>query len=90
MSYKVKPEDVPPELAKTLLEWTSIVPRQARAKVAEMANQMIEAGLVSPPCRILRSKHGTLVTGAIYIDDDHAQSDASPGDSSEHYMGQTE
>lgn len=45
----IKPGDVTPELAKALLGWTSIIPRQARQKVADMANAMIEAGLVSPP-----------------------------------------
>lgn len=59
--HKVKPEDVPPELAKILLEWTSIVPRQARGKVAEMANQMIEAGLVSPPCHVIKHDDGYVI-----------------------------
>ena len=88
----IKPQDVPEDfvgIAEELFEdghWSN----NTKVNVARFLNAAIEAGIVSPPVRILRSKFGVLEKGVLYVDDNEAQSHASPGGSSEHYRGQTE
>jgi hypothetical protein len=91
MAFKIKPEDVTQEILELAMErfenayWNDVTSQN----VADFLEDAVEAGLVSPPCRILRSKHGYLHKGEIYIDDNTAQTSAMPGDSSEHWKGQT-
>lgn len=84
----IKPEDITHDL---IIDWIKDgVSHSWPDFIARRLNAAIEAGIVSPPCRILRSQWGSLQTDAIYIDDNAAQAAASPGDSSEHWKGQTE
>lgn len=54
MSYKVKPEDVTLELAEKC--WLHVRGEGPSAKwsISEVINAAIEAGLVSPPCWVMR------------------------------------
>jgi hypothetical protein len=76
------------QLNKKMAEYTALI-AQKNDYVAGVANILIEAGVVSPPVRILRSQFGVLDRTYLFADDNEAQSHASPGDSSEHYRGQT-
>ena len=77
----IKPEDIVSETLRGQ--------RLSADFIAAVLNAAIESGIVSPPCRVLRSKYGTLYPEVLYPSDDVAQSNASPGDSSEHWKGQT-
>lgn len=87
----IKPSDIPDDLESMCqgIEWFQCGDMDKPA-VAAVLNAAIEAGVVSPPVRILRSRFGVLEKGMLYVDDNEAQSHASPGGSSEHYWGQAE
>lgn len=83
----ISPEDIDNVVAEKILR-DGLRMSFPNTMVAAILNAAIEAGVVSPPCRILRSRFGGLQPG-IYKSDNEAQSHASPGDSSEHWKGQT-
>ena len=87
----IKPVDIPEEIGRTAWRIAVTSDKSGRRHLlAATLHAAIEAGLVSPPVRILRDRFGVLETGVLYVDDNESQSHASPGGSSEHYRGQTE
>ena len=84
----IKNSDISIELAERINDCV-VYYDGPQVDVAAVANILIEAGVVSPPVRILRSQFGVLDRTYLFADDNEAQSHASPGDSSEHYRGQT-
>ena len=91
----IKPGDISDELIEKAEaeckyntgEWDCADGKEVAAAIL---NAAIKTGVVSPPVRILRSRFGVLDRTYLFIDDNKAQSHASPGDSSEHWKGQTE
>lgn len=93
----IKPEDVPESLVydvyaqmKKCLELDELgMPVSTQQQIADLLNLCVEAGVVSPPVRILRDNFGVLEKSVLYVDDNEAQSHASPQGRSEHWKGQT-
>ena len=82
----IRPEDIPDELIEKLVR-----PRKSddwKQQIADDLNVMIEEGVVSPPCHVLRHEDGTLKgdrDGAIWVGAGKARFSIF-----EHYRGQTE
>jgi hypothetical protein len=88
--YKITAEMINDELERRFINAMLDAGEPFKAEFAALLNAAIEAGLVSPPCRILRSKCGQLLSGTIYPDDDAALSSGFSGDTAEHWKGQAD
>lgn len=60
MSYHVNPEDVTEHARMRIVNAINNSDRDFESEVAAILNAAIEAGLVSPPCKVARDNDGTL------------------------------
>jgi Cu/Ag efflux pump CusA len=90
----IKPEDITESTRREIVRAINNADRDFESEVAAIANVLIEAGVVSPPCYCLRwngelQTHGTACPNTVLLRP-RLFAGKPWADDQEHYMGQTE